>query len=130
MEVAEIKMPNSSLPTTRIDRMRNEYIYGTVACWCAVELKAARPDSDGQRRDSEYISGGMQRLEPLDRRPRGRTKIYGCSDGCGMKRTELFGVRVRGGCSTQGETEADDWLRLSEGNSCKEKKIHGSVISI
>lgn len=39
-------MLDSSLLLTRIDRVRNECVRGTVTCQCVVEEKALSPDSE------------------------------------------------------------------------------------
>lgn len=78
-------MLRSSMPVTMLDRMRKEHVRG---CDSGMLVCRGAEGSETRRRDSEYISGGRQRLEPPDRGP--RTQIYGRRDGYGMKRTGSY----------------------------------------
>lgn len=62
---------------TRRDRIRNQYIRGTVRVRCFVEKAGGvrlRWFGQVQRGDSEYIGRSMQRLEVADRKSRVRPK--------------------------------------------------------
>ena len=73
LEVAEIKLLRFALGVKRMDRIRNENIRGTehVRCYMLARL---RWFGHLQRRDGEYISGRMMRLELPGRRTRRRPK--------------------------------------------------------
>ena len=77
MEIAELKMLRFSLGVTRMDRIRNEYIRGTVHVRCfGDKVREARLGWFGHVlwRDSEYIGRRMLGMELPGRRPRGRPK--------------------------------------------------------
>ena len=77
LEVAEMKMLRFSLGVTRKDRIRNEYIRGTVHVrGFGDKVREARKRWFGhvQRSDSEYIGRRMLSFELPGRRPRGRPK--------------------------------------------------------
>ena len=77
LEVAELKMLRFSLGVTRMDRIRNEDIRGTAHVRCfGDKVREARLRWFGhvQRRNCEYISRRMLRLELPGRRSRGRPK--------------------------------------------------------
>ena len=77
MEIAELKMLRFSLGVTRMDRIRNEYIRGTVHVRCfGDKVREARLGWFGHvlRRDREYIGRRMLGMELPGRRPRGQPK--------------------------------------------------------
>ncbi|KAF7710422.1 hypothetical protein C0J45_1609, partial [Silurus meridionalis] len=77
LEVAELKMLRFLLGVTRIDRIRNKFIRGTVHVGrFGDNVREARLRWFGhvQRRDMGYISKRMLRMEPPGRRKRGRPR--------------------------------------------------------
>ncbi|KAK3569126.1 hypothetical protein QTP86_024493 [Hemibagrus guttatus] len=77
LEVAELKMLRFSLGVTRLDRIRNEYIRGTVHVGrLGDKVREARLRWFGhvQRRESEYIGRRMLDMKLPGRRQRGRLK--------------------------------------------------------
>ena len=76
MEVAELKMLRFSLGVTRMDKIRNEYIRGTVQVGRFGEkTREARPRWYGHvlRKGDGYI-GRLLRMELPGKRKRGRSK--------------------------------------------------------
>ncbi|KAF7711788.1 hypothetical protein HF521_000799, partial [Silurus meridionalis] len=77
LEVAELKMLRFSLGVTRMDRIRNLFIRGTVHVRrFGDKVREARLRWFGhvQRRDMGYISRRMLRMKPPGRRKRGRPR--------------------------------------------------------
>ena len=77
LEVAEIEMLRFSLGGTRMDEIRNEFIRGTAHGRCFGEkVREVRLRWFGyvEKRESEYFSRRMMRLELPGRRTGGRTK--------------------------------------------------------
>ena len=73
LEVAEVKMLRFTLGVAKLDRIRNEYIRGTVHI--RERVKEARLRWFGHmRRDQGYVSKRMTRLELPVKWPRGRPK--------------------------------------------------------
>ena len=77
MEVAEMKMLRFAMGVTRKDKIRNEYIRGTVKVE-RVGMKRRegrlRWYEDVMRRDQEYIGRRMIKLELPGKRKKGRSK--------------------------------------------------------
>ena len=77
MEVAEIKMLRFAMGVTKKDKIRNEYIRGTVKVqhlglkMMEVRLRWYR---HAMRRDQEYIGRRVMKMELLGKRKRGRAK--------------------------------------------------------
>ena len=77
MEVAEIKMLRFAMEVTRKDKIRNEYIRGTVKVErLGMKLREGRLRCYGyvMRRDQEYVGRKMMEIEVLEKRKRGRPK--------------------------------------------------------
>ncbi|KAI5099200.1 hypothetical protein C0J45_11339, partial [Silurus meridionalis] len=82
LEVAELKVLRFSLGVMKMDRIRNEFIRGTVVCTvCTLgcfgdKVREARLRWFGhvQRRDMRYIGRRMLRMEPPERRKKGRPR--------------------------------------------------------
>ncbi|KAI5620900.1 hypothetical protein C0J50_19503, partial [Silurus asotus] len=74
LEVAELKMLRFSLGVKTMDRIRNEFIRGTAHVGRIDKVREERLRWFGhvQRRDMGYISRGMLRMEPPERRKRGK----------------------------------------------------------
>ncbi|KAI5086783.1 hypothetical protein C0J45_23013, partial [Silurus meridionalis] len=77
LEVAELKMLRCSLGVTTMDRIRNEFIRGTVPVGrFGDKVREVRLRWFGhvQRRNMGYISRRMLRMETPGRRKRGRSR--------------------------------------------------------
>ena len=77
MEVAEMKMLRFAMGVTRKDKIRNEYIRGTVKVerW-GMKMREGRLRWYGNvmRRDQEYVGRKMMEMELPGKRRRGRPK--------------------------------------------------------
>ena len=77
MEVAEMKMLRFAMGVTRKDKIRNEYIRGTVKVeqW-GMKMREGRLRWYGHvmRRDQEYVGRKMMEMELPGKRRRGRPK--------------------------------------------------------
>ena len=77
LEVAEMKMLRFALGTTRVDKIRNQYIRGTSHVErMGSKIREARLSWFGhiQRREEDYIGRRMMEMELPGRRKRGRPK--------------------------------------------------------
>ena len=77
LEVAEMKMLRFALGTTRVDKIRNQYIRGTSHVErMGSKIREARLSWFGhiQRREENYIGKRMMEMELPGRRKRGRPK--------------------------------------------------------
>ena len=77
MEVAEMKMLRFAMVVTRKDKIRNEYIMGTVKVErLGMKMREGRLRLYGHvvRRDKEYVGRKMIEMELLGKRKRGRPK--------------------------------------------------------
>ena len=77
MEVAEMKMLRFAMGVTRKDKIRNEYIRGTVKVdRLGIKMREGRLRWYGHvmRRDQEYVGRKMMEMELLGKRRRGRPK--------------------------------------------------------
>ena len=77
MEVAEMKMLRFTMEVTRKDKIRNEYIRGTVKVeWLRMKMREGRLQWYGHvmRRDQEYVGRKIMEMELLGKRKRGRPK--------------------------------------------------------
>ena len=77
MEVAEMKMLRFAMGVTRKDKIRNEYIWGTVKVEkLGMKMREGRLRWYGHvmRRDQEYVGRKMMEMELLGKRKRGRPK--------------------------------------------------------
>ena len=77
MEVAEMKMLRFAMGVTRKDKIRNEYIRGTVKVeQLRMKMKEGRLRWYGHvmRRDQEYVGKKMIEMELPGKRKRGRPK--------------------------------------------------------
>ena len=77
MEVAEMKMLRFAMGVTRKDKIRNEYIRGTVKVeWLGMKMREGRLRLYGivMRRDQEYVGRNVMEMELLGKRKRGRPK--------------------------------------------------------
>ena len=78
MEVTEMKMLRFAMGVTRKDKIRNEYIRGTVKVeWLGMKMREGRLRWYGHvmRRDQEYVGRRMMKMELLGRR-RGRPRRF------------------------------------------------------
>ena len=79
MEVAETKMLKFAKGVTRKDKIRNEYIRGTVKVErLGMKMREGRLRWYGHvmRRDQEYVARKMMEMELLGKRKRGRLKRF------------------------------------------------------
>ena len=77
MEVAEMKMLRFAMGVTRKDKIRNEYIRGTVKVEpLGIKMRKGRLGwyGDVMRRDQEYIGRRVMEMELPGKRKRGRSK--------------------------------------------------------
>ena len=77
MEVAEMKMLRLAIVVTRKDKIRNEYIRGTVKVeQLGMKMREGRLMWYGHvmRRDQEYVGRKMMEMEFPGKRKRGRPK--------------------------------------------------------
>ena len=77
MEVAEMKMLRFAMGVTRKDKIRNEYIRGTVKVErLGMKMREGRLRWYGHvmRRDQEYVGRKMMEMELPGKRRRGRPK--------------------------------------------------------
>ena len=77
MEVAEMKMLRFAMGVTRKDKIRNEYIRGTVKVeWLGMKMREGRLGWYGHvmRRDQEYVGRKMTEMKITGKRKRGRQK--------------------------------------------------------
>ena len=77
MEVTEMKMLRFAMGVTRKDKIRNEYIRGTVTVErLAIKMREGRMRWYGHvmRRDQEYVGRKMMEMELPGKRKRGRPK--------------------------------------------------------
>ena len=77
MEVAEMKMLRFAMGVTRKDKIRNEYIRGTVKKErLGMKMKESRLRWYGHvmRRDQEYVGRRVMEMELLGKKKRGRPK--------------------------------------------------------
>ena len=85
MEVAEMKMLRFAMRVTRKDKIRNEYIRGTVKVeWLRMKIREGQLKWYGHvmRRDQEYVGRMMIEMQlPEKRKPEAKKKISGCSEG-------------------------------------------------
>ena len=82
MEVAEMKMLRFAMGVTKKDRIRNEYIRGTVKVeWLGMKMREGRLRwyGDVMRREQEYVGRVMEMELPGKREA--KKKISGCSEG-------------------------------------------------
>ena len=77
MEVAQMKMLRFAMGVTRKDKIRNEYIRGTVKVdRLGIKMREGRLRWYGHvmRRDKEYVGRKMMEMELPGKRKRGRPK--------------------------------------------------------
>ena len=77
MEVAEMKMLRFAMAATRKDKIRNDYIRGTVKVErLGIKMREGRLRWYGHvmRRDQKYVGRKMMEMEVPGRRKRGRPK--------------------------------------------------------
>ena len=77
MKVAEMKMLRFAMGVTRKDKIRNEYIRGTVKIeWYGMKMREGRLRWYGHvmRRDQEYVGRKMMEMELPGKRKRARSK--------------------------------------------------------
>ena len=77
MEVAEMKMLRFAIRVTRKNKIRNEYIRGTVKIeQLGMKMREGRLRWYGHvmRRDKEYVGRRAMKMELLGKRKRGRPK--------------------------------------------------------
>ena len=77
MEVAEMKMLKFAMGATRKDKIRNEYIRGTVKVErLGMKMREGRLRWYGHvmRRDQDYVGRKMMEMELPGKRKRGRSK--------------------------------------------------------
>ena len=77
MEVAEMKMLRFAMRVMRKDKIRNEYIRGTIKVEClGMKMREGRLRWYGHvmRRDQEYVGRKMMEMELPGKRKRGRPK--------------------------------------------------------
>ena len=77
MEVTEIKMLRFSMGVKRKNKIRNEYIRGTVKVErLGMKMRERRMRWYGHiiRRDQEYVGRGMMEMELPGKRKKGKTK--------------------------------------------------------
>ena len=77
MEVAEMKMLRFAIRVTRKNKIRNEYIRGTVKIeQLGMKMREGRLRWYGHvmRRDKEYVGRRAMKMELLGKRKRGRLK--------------------------------------------------------
>ena len=77
IEVAEMKVLKFAMGVTRKDKIRNEYIRGTVKVErLGMKMRAGRLRWYGHvmRRDQEYVGRSMMKMELPGKRKRGRSK--------------------------------------------------------
>ena len=103
MEVAEMKMLRFAMGVTRKDKIRNEYIRGTVQVQrLEVKMREGRVSWYGHvmRRDQEYVGRNMMEMELLGKRKRGRPKrrfldvVKEDMEEIGAKETDVEGRTV------------------------------------
>ena len=74
MEVAEMKMLRFAMEVTTKDKIRNEYIRGTVKVeWLGMKMRE-RWYGHVMRRDKEYVGRKIMEMELPGKRKRGRPK--------------------------------------------------------
>ena len=77
MDVAEMKTLRFAMGVTRKDKIRNEYIRGTVKVeWLGMKMREGRLRWYGyvMRRDKEYVGRKMMEMELPEKRTRGKPK--------------------------------------------------------
>ena len=77
MEVREIKMLRFAMGVTRKDKIRNEYIRGTVKVeQLGIKMREGRLRWYGHvmRRDQKYVGRKMMKIELPEKKKRGRPK--------------------------------------------------------
>ena len=82
MEVTEMKMLKFAMGVIRKDKIRNEYIRGTVkAEWLGIKMRDGRLRWYGHvmRRDQEYIGRKMMEMESPEKRET-KKKIFRCCE--------------------------------------------------
>ena len=75
--VAEMKMLRFAMGVTRKDKIRNEFIRGTIKVkWLGMKMREGRLRWYGHvmRRDQEYVGRKIMEMELLGKRKRGRPK--------------------------------------------------------
>ena len=77
MEIAEMKMLKFAIGVTRKDKIRNEYVRGTVMVeWLGMKMRERRLRWYGHvmRKDQEYVGRKMMEMELPGKRKRSRLK--------------------------------------------------------